>query len=128
LKGSVKWSNELGFVIQGFLLVGCPGEVEEDLEKTEKLVLGLPLDRISISPVVPYPGTRISNGTGNWEELDRLKYKVELPASTRKFVRGLYLKFYLNPVRLIRHLLKMRTLRQLVRFVRGFAVFIKELG
>ena len=124
----VRWSNRLGFVTQGFLLVGYPGESEEDLRQTEKLVLGLPLDRISINPVVPYPGAKIFGGTGNWEKLDRLKYRVELTEEKRKFIRRLYLRFYLNPIRLLRHLLKMRTPSQVVGFIKGFTILIRELG
>ena len=43
----------------GFIIVGFPGETEDDLKKTEKMVLEVPLHRIAAGPFIPLPGTKI---------------------------------------------------------------------
>lgn len=43
----------------GFIIVGFPGETEDDLKKTEKMVLDVPLHRIAAGPFIPLPGTKI---------------------------------------------------------------------
>lgn len=42
----------------GFFVIGHPGETMEDLELTERFVMAAPLDRISLSPFMPLPGTK----------------------------------------------------------------------
>ncbi len=46
--------------VTGFFLVGYPGETLADLQQTERLILKAPLDRISVSPFVPLPNTRVT--------------------------------------------------------------------
>lgn len=48
----------------GFFIIGFPGETIDDIEKTIKLALELPIQRATFHTFIPLPGTRL------WEELE----------------------------------------------------------
>ena len=121
-------ADKLGFVTQGFLLANFPGETPDDLQKTKQFVLSLPIDRISINPVVPYPGSRMYHEVENWSVLNRVEYKSELPKEKMDFIRELYIRFYFNPKRFVKHIRKMRTFSQFLGFVRAPMKLLQELG
>ncbi|BCG46163.1 Radical SAM domain protein [Citrifermentans bremense] len=56
---AVCWAREAGIRhVEGNFIVGCdPSETREDLEQTRRLIQGLPWTFVSVSVVVPYPGT-----------------------------------------------------------------------
>jgi anaerobic magnesium-protoporphyrin IX monomethyl ester cyclase len=128
VRETAKLADKLGFVTQGFLLANFPGETSEDLKKTKKFVLSLPIDRISINPVVPYPGSRMYHEVENWSGLNRTEYKSVLPKEERAFIRELYIRFYFNPKRFVKHIRKMKTFSQLLGFVRAPMKLLQELG
>lgn len=128
---AVNLTKELGIITQGFLLVGIPGETKEDLEETSEYVRSLPLDRISINQAMPYPGTELfekhSSECGlTWNELHRTTLGGSLPKETIKFTRDLYLRFYLDPIRLARHTRKFKRFSQWASLVGGLQMLVSE--
>ena len=53
--------NNTNIKITGFFIFGFPGETEADLEITKQFIMQEPLDRISVGPFIPFPGTPIFN-------------------------------------------------------------------
>jgi radical SAM superfamily enzyme YgiQ (UPF0313 family) len=56
---AVCWAREAGIRhVEGNFIIGCdPSETREDLEQTQRLIQRLPWSFVSVSVVVPYPGT-----------------------------------------------------------------------
>lgn len=46
-------------LIKGFFIIGMPEETKETLEETYEMIKNLPLDKINVSFVSPYPGTEL---------------------------------------------------------------------
>lgn len=58
---AVHWAKEVGIQhIEGNFIIGAhPYESREDVEMTRKLIRSLPWSFVSVSIIVPYPGTRV---------------------------------------------------------------------
>ncbi len=98
--------------VTGFFLLGHPGETLDDLETTRRFLLKAPLDRISLSPFMPLPGTQSAaelieqgkiSATPDWPKLisykddDYVSY-CELPGpALLALARRISLRFYLRP-------------------------------
>lgn len=130
VRETVKMSSGLGIITQGFLLTGYPTETKEDRVATSKFVRGSRLDRISINAVMPYPGstlykTYFTNSEMDWERMHRTTMGMVDPQA-KNFARNLYLRFYLDPIRLLRHVSKFRTLAQWRSLFGGLLTLISE--
>lgn len=55
----IKLINKCGINMNGFVIIGYPGETEETLTNSMNFMLKQPLNRISLSHFVPLPGTPI---------------------------------------------------------------------
>ena len=53
--------KKFGINVTGSFILGVPTETEEDIDKTIKLALSLPLDGISFFTFTPYPNTPLRN-------------------------------------------------------------------
>lgn len=51
--------RELGIRINGYFIIGMPGETDESIQRTLDLCLELPLDGLGIFIATPFPGTRM---------------------------------------------------------------------
>lgn len=47
--------------IKGFFIIGMPEETRETLNDTYEMIKNLPLDKINVNFVAPYPGTKLFN-------------------------------------------------------------------
>lgn len=134
-------ANRLGFIVQAFFMVGFPGETEEDLGKTRELALSLPVDRISVNPVVPYPGCRlysslVSQGYINptevdWSSMNRFEWYPNTTVGRRElasFIKGLNLRFYVRPKQLVRMLSKVRSFSEIEGMWLGLRTLLRESG
>ena len=98
--------------VTGFFVVGYPGETREDLAATERLILEAPLDRVSVSPFMPLPGTRavdelVASGKipadADWAALasyrdeDYVSFCELSAAELLRRARRISLRFYLRP-------------------------------
>ncbi|MFH1666089.1 MAG: radical SAM protein [Elusimicrobiota bacterium] len=131
---NVKIASKMGFITHGFFLMGYPFEKEEDIDMTTALIKKLPLDRISIGMPIPYPGSEIFNyymknkfkslDNINWDDYNEGNFKPiweHLSGTTvATKIRKTYMMFYLNPVNMLRFLLKLRTLEQFKATFNGF--------
>lgn len=127
---TVREAGRLGFVIHGYFMVGLPGETASDIRETVRFASRIPLDRISVNPVVPFPGSELFSGiepsSFNWLEALRERYGIS--EESRRAIRKLYLRFYLNPRRLYRHVTKIKSLSEFVGLFRGFGILVKEIS
>ena len=137
VESTTKIASKMGFITQGFFMVGFPGETEEDRRISSRFASKLRLDRIGVTPVMALPGSELfsSKYSGKLDEYDCAQsspkgWKPVPGASSystiRWSIRRMKLKFYLNPVRTFRHILKVRTLHQALGMLKGFAAVIEE--
>lgn len=137
VESTTKIASRMGFITQGFFMVGFPGETEEDRRISSRFASRLRLDRIGVTPVMALPGSELFNSQygGKLDGYDCTQsspkgWKPVPGASShstiRWSIRRMKLKFYLNPVRAFRHILKVRTLHQALGMLKGFVAVIEE--
>jgi radical SAM superfamily enzyme YgiQ (UPF0313 family) len=104
-------SENTNIRMTGFLICGYPGETEDDLRQTEKLIMREPLDRIAVGPFIPLPGTEIYkellrekklSENHNWDSFSPYEERVFTSGTVSaerllKFLRNMHLRFYLRP-------------------------------
>jgi anaerobic magnesium-protoporphyrin IX monomethyl ester cyclase len=96
--------------VEGFFILGYPGETREEMKRTVKFAKSLNLDRAFFGNYVPLPGTESYNNlikSGEIKDLDWSKVFVggEIiyspdgvsPDELEKLQRNAFLKFYLTP-------------------------------
>lgn len=137
VESTTKIASRLGFVTQGFFMVGFPGETDEDREMSLKFASRLQLDRACVAPVMSLPGSELFNSQfGNrLDEYDWVQSGVKgwkpIPgapdySTIKGFIRRMRFRFYLNPIRNIRHILKIRTFHQALGMLMGLKAVVKE--
>ncbi|MDT8287035.1 MAG: radical SAM protein, partial [Elusimicrobiales bacterium] len=57
VRDAVRWARRAGMIIDGYFMIGLPGETEETIGKTLALAKELPLDYAKFALTVPLPGT-----------------------------------------------------------------------
>jgi len=126
VKQAVNWAARLGYITQGFFMLGHPLETKEDVLKTLELSQELPLDRMSLDYVMPLPGSELfeyylQKGYLDlehiqWEQFGNRKFIPKTEFTTysdlAKLSRRAHAKFYLNPRRAFRHMSKIRSVNQ----------------
>ncbi|MEW6041367.1 MAG: radical SAM protein [Elusimicrobiota bacterium] len=131
---NIRIASRLGYITHGFFLMGYPVEKEEDMEATKKLIMSLPLDRISIGMPVPYPGSDLFNYymEKKFKSLDNIDWSYFIEGKFKpiwEYVTGDYVsaqinttykKFYSSPARLLRFISKLTTLEQYKATFMGF--------
>ena len=115
---------DMGMQVKAYFILGHPGETVETLNDTIDFMSKLPAHYASINFMTPLPGTELWDtaeqyGTIDKEKLEKINYLSDRPAFipfglteeilTDKF-RKAYLKFYLNPKTIFRHLKSFRTI------------------
>lgn len=53
------WCKELGIAVNGYFVLGMPGETPQSMRRTRDYALSLDLDGIGISIAMPFPGTEL---------------------------------------------------------------------
>ncbi len=113
----IKTCRKLGIRTNGSFVIGYPGETEETLHQTEKLIKQLPLDFLVLLTATPFPGTRFHNEVSSkeskyclltdWEKYCYVDYVVQggLPEETIKqfsdrLLREYFLSFHYFKLRL----------------------------
>jgi len=124
--------HKAGLDIAGFFVIGFPGDTKEDIEKTIKFSLKLPLIRANYFDFLPLPGTPIYYELLEKGELAKIDWKQfhfmtapYAPAGmTRDQLRGYqrkaFLRFYLRPNILIRNILGIKSFLHFTYLIRRF--------
>ena len=135
VEATIREASKIGFTTQGFFMIGHPEETREDLDRTLKVAKSLPLDRISVSPVMPLPGSElydyyVSQGLLNpkevdWTSFNRYLFSPSVGGNLTKFVRRIHREFYLNPSRVWRNLSKVRSFSQIKGLLLGLGLVLR---
>lgn len=127
IKKIVPLIKKAGIRAQGFFIIGYPSETKEDIEKTIKLSLELPLDRASFHLYQPLPGSKsyselleqryIDPNQMNWKLFDYSKVNYKHPFLSKEQLLNLQRKailiFYLRPKVLFNFVMENMTVSQL---------------
>jgi len=126
VKEAVYWAREAGIKhIEGNFIIGSdPSEGVEDIEMTRKLIMSLPWTFISVSIIVPYPGTpvykkmqekKLIAKDAAWEDfvmfgkIPMWRTDNFLPEDLIKMQKNLTKEFYLNPKYIFNRLMSVRS-------------------
>ncbi|HUU00777.1 MAG TPA: radical SAM protein [Myxococcota bacterium] len=118
IRSAVNLAKQFGLSIQGYFMLGAPGESEDEVRQTIRLARELPLDDATFSITTPLPGTilykktrgLIRPGIVDFDYYGKPVYREDAaitPDLLNRLRREAYLGFYLSPKRLrtiIRHL------------------------
>ena len=143
VKKAFKWAREAGIkYIEGDYIIGShPSETLEDVEKTIELIKETKPDLISVTTIVPYPGTPVyelmkEKGyifSEDWEKfvmLDQLSpWRTEFfsPEDLLKLQRKVLKSFYLRPSYILHILMKLRSLEEIKYWSEAGGDFVKWL-
>jgi radical SAM superfamily enzyme YgiQ (UPF0313 family) len=128
VRQAVLWAKEAGIRhIEGNFIIGSdPSETLDDIEMTRRLIRSLPWTFVSVSIIVPYPGTPVAR---RMRELDLIPadaawedyVMIGVPPKWRtvhftsrdllRLQRELSKQFYLNPAYILRQLAAIKSLR-----------------
>lgn len=122
----VKMVNEAGMTINGFFILGYPGETKKDIFKTIKFAKSLGLTRAAFYNYLPLPRTEsylklLASGEIKEKEIDwsqifqtdvPLAPKGISPKELKNWQRRAHLEFYLRPIIMWRLIREIRTLQQ----------------
>ena len=129
IEEAVRITKKVGIEVTGHIILGYPGERREDVLETIKLVKRLDLDYIQVYCCVPFPGTELyeeAKGAGqlvtsDWSRFEQNSSIIStesLSADEVMELRGeIIRKFYLNPLKIFKTLLKIRSFREVLFFV-----------
>jgi len=136
VKKVANWAYELDLEPKAFFMIGHFIDTKQTIEETIDFACSLPLKDITIQINTPLKNTpqyqliekygriitRDFSNYSFWEPIflpNRLKYK-ELCYYYRKF----YLKFYLRPKIWYRHIVKIRSFSDIIKYLRGMKIII----
>jgi radical SAM superfamily enzyme YgiQ (UPF0313 family) len=142
VRQAVSWAHEAGIRhIEGNFIIGSdPSETEEDIALTRKLIRELPWTFISVSVIVPYPGTPVHRrmtelglippGTG-WEEYvmfgvpPRWRTTHLSSSDLLRHQKRLTRQFYLEPAYMLRQLSAVRSWSDIRYWASAGAAYLK---
>lgn len=134
IRRKIKLIKKSGFDINGFFILGYPGETEEDIKKTIYLAKTLELKRAAFPNFLPLPGAEIYKkliDTGelkeeeiDWDKLFHADVPYSPPSISKKRLKNLqrraYLEFYLRPEVLLDVFREIKTPEQAKFLLRRF--------
>ncbi len=118
VRAAIVHADELGYFVQGFFMIGFPTETVEEIKQTIDFAVKSPLSAATFFIVVPYARTELlklfeKEGFSGSVEFKDCHYRSE--KSVYSILTGLdlsrvqkkaYLRFYLNPYRLIKSIFR----------------------
>lgn len=111
LKKVIEMTDALGIMVDGFFMVGFPGETREEVQTTLDYALDSKLHSLNFWFVTPFPGTElydqakdmgyeVTEDAINLHYFDPMTDLSEVPAEElRRLVQKTFIRFYLNPWR-----------------------------
>ena len=141
MKQVAKWTKEVGIEVRGSFLIGLPGETPELAKQTVQNAIELDPDYAQFTLVCPYPGTKLAKEIeqGKWGKFitrDLEEYQCwnvtwlpegyESPKQLKDMERYAFRKFYLRPSYILKRILKIRSLEDIKRYLKGGTALIKS--
>lgn len=130
------WAYELDLAPKAFFMIGHFTDTKETIEETMDFACSLPLKDITVqvnTPLKNTPQYLLIEKYGRIIETDFSIYSffdaVFLPKGLGKkefysYYRKFYLKFYLRPVIWYRHIIKIRSYSDAIKYLRGIKIII----
>lgn len=130
IERAVRLTKKAGIEVTGHVIVGYPGETKEDILSTIKFLKRLDLDYIQVYCSVPFPGSPLyleamEKGyitDQNWFHFEQNYSVMDTPCLKKEEVMQLREKivksFYLNPLKVLKTLAKIRSPREILFFAR----------
>ena len=135
VKYIVSETKKLGIRTLGFFMIGNPKETRANLKETIDFMTGLDLDFVQICKTIAKPGTDLDGlliektGKDFWREFvaaNSSEINCSFPAPWLEFsqkeqedyVKLAYLNFYFRPSHIVKIALKIRSLSELMRYIR----------
>ena len=140
MKQVAQWTKNAGIEVIGSFVIGLPGETPELARQTVQNAIELDPDYAQFAIACPYPGTQLAKEIkqGKWgkfvsNELE--EYTTEsvtwLPSGyssvkeLEDMQRYAFRKFYLRPSYIFKRILKLRSLEDLKRHIKGATGLVK---
>ena len=140
MKQVARWTKNAGIEVIGSFVIGLPGETPELARQTVQNAIELDPDYAQFAIACPYPGTQLAKEIkqGKWgkfvsNELE--EYTTEsvtwLPSGysnvkeLEDMQRYAFRKFYLRPSYIFKRILKLRSLEDLKRHIKGATGLVK---
>ncbi|MBF0315055.1 MAG: radical SAM protein [Oligoflexia bacterium] len=128
-----------GLYVKGYFIFGLPGETKATLKETTHFMQKLPIHYAAINFLTPFPGTPMwdicdEHGYFDKSDYDKINYLSDTPPFIPKGMsvsdltqaqRKAYIKFYLNPLTILRNLIKINTLEDIKKLANGFMLIWK---
>lgn len=134
-RAAVHKMKSVGMSVKGFFVMGTPGETEQSLEQTLRLIKELPLDEIQITLFTPFPGTDLfrevvqEGFVPRWDEMNTAAVSYVPQGLTKQrlldYQRRGYAQFYFRPRQVLYQFKKLRSPRFAVRMLREALCFLK---
>ena len=140
MKQVAQWTKNAGIEVIGSFVIGLPGETAELAKQTVQNAIELDPDYAQFAIACPYPGTQLAKEIkqGKWgkfvsNELE--EYTTEsvtwLPSGyssvkeLEDMQRYAFRKFYLRPSYIFKRILKLRSVEDLKRHIKGATGLVK---
>ena len=140
MKQVAQWTKNAGIEVIGSFVIGLPGETPELARQTVQNAIELDPDYAQFAIACPYPGTKLAKEIkqGKWgkfvsSELE--EYTTEsvtwLPSGytsvkeLEDMQRYAFRKFYLRPSYIFKRILKLRSLEDIKRHIKGATGLVK---
>ncbi|NQS90372.1 radical SAM protein [Patescibacteria group bacterium] len=139
IRRAIKYTKEAGILTVGFFILGLQGDNKKTMQKTIDFAKEIGVDVAFFSILTPYPGTRLWNliekeGKFLIRDFDDLYHNSgkmafshpDFPSAdlVEKIYKKAYRDFYFSPKYIVKHLLALRSWRQLTLNLRGFSSII----
>ncbi len=112
VRRAVRMAKERGLVVQGYFMLGAPGETREEMMKTINFAAAEPFDDAIFDITTPFPHTVLWDRTKELIDKDYCEfdcfhnsvYRLEgiTPSEIEKLKKKAFWKFYTNPRRLLK--------------------------
>jgi len=133
---AVTWSRAAGLTVKGYYMIGVPGETPATLKKTERHLLGLPLDDILLEYFTPFPGTELYDRIlakniplPDWSQLNTFELAYIPFGLNRRALETAYrriiIRFYLRPRIIWSYIRRFASPFKMLLLARAFIKFIK---
>ncbi len=103
-KMAIRTAKDAGVAVQAAFVIGLPGDTPETVEGTLQFIDKFEFDRVTVSPLIPFPGTDMGENPEKWgitiKDFDWSKYTTMVPlCETETLSMGALTKFWMQVVK-----------------------------